>query len=80
VFDLGESSGEALVDGIGRRCLRRTLFADFERESVGALSEFECDAGKVTTRRGKIAQRQAKRMSFDPFRRRCNPNSSPCPV
>jgi len=45
VVDIGERGGDALVDGTGRRRLRCAPFDDFEREGVGALSEFECHGG-----------------------------------
>ena len=43
--DIGECGSDALVDGTGSRRLRGSRFDDLERESVGALSEFECHAG-----------------------------------
>ena len=45
MVDVGERGRDALVDGTGHRRLRLARFADFEREGVGALSEFECHGG-----------------------------------
>ena len=43
--DIGECGSDALVDGTGSRRLWGSRFDDLERESVGALREFECHAG-----------------------------------
>src|SRR5208337_364586 len=43
--DVGECSSDALVEGSGSRRLRGSPFDDLERESVGALREFERHAG-----------------------------------
>jgi hypothetical protein len=43
--DVGERSRDALVEGSGSRRLRGSRFDDLERESIGALSEFERHAG-----------------------------------
>ena len=58
--DVGECGRDALVEGTGSRRLRGSRFDDLERESVGALSEFERHArhgrrGAVLDGQGDIA-------------------------
>jgi hypothetical protein len=42
---LGECGGDALVDGVLRRCLRLAPFDDLERQRIGALGEIDRNAG-----------------------------------
>ncbi len=45
--EIGHCCFDALVDGARRRYLRRASIDDLERQSAGALREFEHDGGIV---------------------------------